>query len=72
MVYFEHDFFSDVHNRDTVGKLVTSKVDHSSAFAWQAQLKHRWDFKQNSCFANICDAEFQYVRKLFDLVQKQQ
>ncbi|XP_055341295.1 LOW QUALITY PROTEIN: dynein beta chain, ciliary-like [Paramacrobiotus metropolitanus] len=50
----------DVHNRDTVGKLVTGKVDHGNAFAWQSQLRHRWDFKNGHCYANICDAQFQY------------
>ncbi|OQV20869.1 Dynein beta chain, ciliary [Hypsibius exemplaris] len=50
----------DVHNRDTINKLVVNKIDHSFAFAWQAQLRHRWDFKQGTCYVNICDAQFQY------------
>ena len=48
----------DVHNRDVVNNLVVGKVDHGNAFAWQAQLRHRWDFKLNDCCANICDAQF--------------
>lgn len=52
--------YRDVHNRDVVNKLVVSKVDHGNAFAWQAQLRHRWDFKLNNCYANICDAQFAY------------
>ena len=27
---------------------------------WQSQLRHRWDKQVGDCFANICDAEFQY------------
>ena len=31
----------DVHARDVVSKLIAQKVDTSSAFAWQSQLRHR-------------------------------
>uniref|UniRef100_A0A1A9VM43 AAA+ ATPase domain-containing protein n=1 Tax=Glossina austeni TaxID=7395 RepID=A0A1A9VM43_GLOAU len=62
----------DVHSRDVVNKIISSKVDNSSAFPWQSQLRHRWssndDWKGTAsagyamdCFANICDAEFQYA-----------
>ncbi|XP_068157565.1 LOW QUALITY PROTEIN: dynein beta chain, ciliary [Drosophila tropicalis] len=66
----------DVHSRDVVGKIISSKVDNSLAFQWQSQLRHRWDDDQagssssgrgafsrgeEDCFANICDAEFRYA-----------
>ncbi|KAL0819776.1 hypothetical protein ABMA28_007817 [Loxostege sticticalis] len=50
----------DVHSRDVVAKLITSKVESSNAFQWQSQLRHRWDNNLNNCFANICDAQFLY------------
>ena len=50
----------DVHSRDVVGGMITKKVESNSAFAWQSQLKHRWDEGEADCFANICDAQFQY------------
>nr|CAD7423389.1 unnamed protein product [Timema monikensis] len=31
----------DVHSRDVVAKLIAMKVDSSSAFLWQSQLRHR-------------------------------
>ena len=46
--------------RDITGKLITSKIESSLAFMWQSQLRHRWDKKVGDCFANICDAQFQY------------
>ena len=36
------------------------KVESVLAFMWQSQLRHRWDKQVGDCFANICDAEFQY------------
>ncbi|XP_043921477.1 dynein axonemal heavy chain 11 [Protopterus annectens] len=50
----------DVHARDVVAKLVAQKITSSQAFAWLSQLRHRWDDVQKHCFANICDAQFQY------------
>uniref|UniRef100_A0A8D0L4V2 Dynein axonemal heavy chain 11 n=1 Tax=Sphenodon punctatus TaxID=8508 RepID=A0A8D0L4V2_SPHPU len=50
----------DVHARDVVAKLAAQKVTSSQAFAWLSQLRHRWDDAQKHCFANICDAQFQY------------
>ena len=50
----------DVHSRDVVGRIITSKIESVLAFMWQSQLRHRWDDKVGDCFANICDAEFQY------------
>uniref|UniRef100_A0A803SYF4 Dynein axonemal heavy chain 11 n=1 Tax=Anolis carolinensis TaxID=28377 RepID=A0A803SYF4_ANOCA len=49
----------DVHARDVVAKLVAQKVN-SQAFVWLSQLRHKWDWAQKHCFANICDAQFQY------------
>ncbi|WAR03796.1 DYHC-like protein [Mya arenaria] len=50
----------DVHARDVISKLITTKVDSSQAFAWLSQLRHRWDDNERDCFANICDAQFRY------------
>ncbi|XP_051791984.1 LOW QUALITY PROTEIN: dynein axonemal heavy chain 11 [Erpetoichthys calabaricus] len=50
----------DVHARDVVAKLVAQKVTNSQAFVWLSQLRHRWDDAEKHCFANICDAQFQY------------
>ncbi|CAG2069175.1 unnamed protein product, partial [Timema podura] len=50
----------DVHSRDVVAKLIAMKVDSSSAFLWQSQLRHRWDTRYKDCFCNICDAQFRY------------
>lgn len=32
----------DVHSRDVVARLIHSKVDTSTAFQWQSQLRHRY------------------------------
>ncbi|KAL1130935.1 hypothetical protein AAG570_012176 [Ranatra chinensis] len=53
----------DVHSRDVVSKLIQAKVDNCAAFQWQSQLRHRWDDKIKDCFANICDAQFQYCHE---------
>ncbi|XP_073817376.1 dynein beta chain, ciliary-like [Musca autumnalis] len=50
----------DVHSRDVVAKIIAAKVEVVTAFQWQSQLRHRWDTKFDDCFANICDAQFQY------------
>ncbi|GAB1597647.1 dynein beta chain, ciliary isoform X1, partial [Argonauta hians] len=50
----------DVHARDVVAKLISAKIDNAQAFTWLSQLRHRWDEKEADCFANICDAQFQY------------
>ncbi|XP_014248489.1 dynein beta chain, ciliary-like isoform X2 [Cimex lectularius] len=50
----------DVHSRDVIAKLIAMKVESNSAFQWQAQLRHRWDYKISDCYVNICDAQFKY------------
>ena len=50
----------DVHSRDVVNKMIISKIESSFSFSWQSQLRHRWDEKEEDCFANICDAQFRY------------
>ena len=31
----------DVHARDVVAKMVSSKIENAQAFLWQSQLRHR-------------------------------
>ncbi|GCC24108.1 hypothetical protein chiPu_0002508 [Chiloscyllium punctatum] len=50
----------EVHARDVVNKMITTKVENIQAFTWQSQLRHRWDDEKQHCFANICDAQFRY------------
>ncbi|GIQ80006.1 dynein heavy chain [Kipferlia bialata] len=49
-----------VHARDVVANMIKDKVESSQSFAWQSQLKLRWDDIEEDSFANICDAEFRY------------
>ncbi|NXH86672.1 DYH17 protein, partial [Edolisoma coerulescens] len=51
----------DVHARDVVAKMIQTKVETSQAFAWQSQLRHRWDDGEKHCYANICDAQLLYA-----------
>uniref|UniRef100_A0A8C3EQ44 Dynein axonemal heavy chain 17 n=1 Tax=Corvus moneduloides TaxID=1196302 RepID=A0A8C3EQ44_CORMO len=51
----------DVHARDVVAKMIQTKVETSQAFAWQSQLRHRWDDREKHCYANICDAQLLYA-----------
>lgn len=50
----------DVHSRDIVARIIIQKVENASAFQWQSQLRHRWDYEVDDCYANICDAKFKY------------
>eukprot|EP00792_Barthelona_sp_PAP020_P009043 TRINITY_DN3265_c0_g6_i1.p1 TRINITY_DN3265_c0_g6~~TRINITY_DN3265_c0_g6_i1.p1 ORF type:complete len:3839 (+),score=1299.73 TRINITY_DN3265_c0_g6_i1:669-11519(+) len=50
----------DVHARDVVANLINQKVESSEGFAWQSQLRMRWDDKKSDCFINNVDAEFRY------------
>ena len=53
----------DVHARDVVTKLIANKIENSSEFLWQCQLRHRWDDEKKDCFVNICDAQFKYAHE---------
>ncbi|KAM6374901.1 LOW QUALITY PROTEIN: dynein axonemal heavy chain 11 [Alca torda] len=44
----------DVHTRDVVASLLAQK------------LRHRWDDAQEHCFANTCDAQFQYFSEYLE------
>lgn len=48
----------EVHARDVVTNLWQSKQQSVTCFAWQGQLRHRWDEDRNDCIVNICDASF--------------
>ncbi|GIY35616.1 dynein beta chain, ciliary [Caerostris darwini] len=50
----------DVHARDVVSKLVSMRVEAESDFAWQSQLRHRWE---EDCSVYICDARFDYCHE---------
>ncbi|XP_075250106.1 dynein beta chain, ciliary-like isoform X2 [Convolutriloba macropyga] len=50
----------DVHARDIVGKLIASKIESALSFTWLCQLRHRFDFRNTTCYGNICDAQFSY------------
>ena len=50
----------EVHARDVVLKYIAERIETAGDFAWQSQLKYRWDEEQKDCFINISDAEFTY------------
>merc|ERR1711965_506061 len=50
----------EVHARDVVLKYVAERIEQAGDFAWQSQLKFRWDEEKHDCFINISDAEFTY------------
>ncbi|GFQ87879.1 dynein beta chain, ciliary [Trichonephila clavata] len=50
----------DVHARDVVSRLVSLRVEAESDFAWQSQLRHRWE---EDCSVYICDARFDYCHE---------
>ncbi len=50
----------DVHARDVITGLVDAKIESAASFAWQSQLKLRWDDTEGDCFIDICDANFRY------------
>ncbi|KAK4326143.1 hypothetical protein Pmani_003308 [Petrolisthes manimaculis] len=50
----------DVHARDVVGRLISGRVESAAEFAWQSQLRHRWDEQASDCFVDICDARMKY------------
>ena len=50
----------DVHNRDVVAKLIDNKVQESSAFAWQSQMRMKWKSDTRDCIIKVADASFNY------------
>ncbi|KAK7067107.1 hypothetical protein SK128_011277 [Halocaridina rubra] len=50
----------DVHARDVVARLISGRVESAAEFAWQSQLRHRWDEEKADCFVDICDARMKY------------
>ena len=50
----------DVHNRDVVTDLMVKKVENSSDFKWQSQLRCYWLPDDNNVNIRICDFSTQY------------
>ncbi|KAJ8245285.1 hypothetical protein GJAV_G00269100 [Gymnothorax javanicus] len=50
----------DVHARDIVTDLVKQKVDSSSNFEWQRQLRYYWDMDLDNCVARMALSQYVY------------
>jgi dynein axonemal heavy chain len=50
----------DVHNRDVVQSLIDDKVQDSNSFAWQRQMRYRWESDERDCSVIVADAIFKY------------
>lgn len=50
----------DVHNRDVVQKLIDTKTQEFSAFAWQSQMRMKWKPDTKQCHIKVADATFNY------------
>ncbi|KAM4603926.1 dynein axonemal heavy chain 6 [Polymixia lowei] len=50
----------DVHARDIVTDLVRQKVDSSSNFEWQRQLRYYWDLDLDNCIATMALSTYVY------------
>ncbi|KAL4640265.1 dynein heavy chain 6, axonemal [Arapaima gigas] len=50
----------DVHARDIVTGLVNEKVDCSSNFEWQRQLRYYWDLDVDNCVAKMALSQYTY------------
>ncbi|KAJ8402442.1 hypothetical protein AAFF_G00369310 [Aldrovandia affinis] len=50
----------DVHARDIVTGLVGQKVDSSSNFEWQRQLRYYWDLDLDNCVARMALSQYLY------------
>ncbi|XP_063073303.1 dynein axonemal heavy chain 6 [Engraulis encrasicolus] len=50
----------DVHARDIVTDLVKQKVDSSSNFEWQRQLRYYWDLDLDNCVARMALSQYIY------------
>ncbi|XP_067106416.1 dynein axonemal heavy chain 6 [Osmerus mordax] len=51
---------TDVHARDIVTDLVQRKVDSSSNFEWQRQLRYYWDLDLDNCVARMALSMYIY------------
>ena len=45
----------DVHNRDVVSDLMSKRVESSSDFKWQSQMRHYWAPDDSNVNIRICD-----------------
>ncbi|XP_030643583.1 dynein heavy chain 6, axonemal [Chanos chanos] len=50
----------DVHARDIVTDLIKEKVDSSSNFEWQRQLRYYWDVDIDNCVARMALSQYIY------------
>jgi len=50
----------DVHARDIIESFVRDSVLDESEFAWESQLRFRWDKKKDDIVINQCSGEFLY------------
>jgi dynein heavy chain len=50
----------DVHNRDVVQRLIEAKIQDSTAFAWQSQMRMKWKADTKDCLIQVADASFVY------------
>lgn len=50
----------DVHARDIVSDLVQQKVDTTSNFEWQRQLRYYWDMELDNCIATMALSTYNY------------
>lgn len=53
----------DVHERDVVASFVERKIEDDQSFAWQSQLKFKWEQRSEDlkhCYADICDYKTKY------------
>jgi dynein heavy chain len=50
----------DVHSRDVVDRLISSKTEGPTAFTWQQQLRFEWDPPKMDVNVKICDFSCKY------------
>jgi dynein heavy chain len=50
----------DVHNRDVVQRLIDTKTQDYSAWAWQSQMRMKWRADTKQCAIKVADASFNY------------
>jgi hypothetical protein len=61
----------DVHNRDVVQKLIDTKTQEFSAFAWQSQMRMKWKPETKQCHIKVADATFNYSYEYIGNVRKE-